>query len=424
VTQPTEFLSDTLSSGIQVVGQPMPGVESAAIGILVGAGARDERAAEMGVSHFTEQTLFRGTKHLDARQLSDRFDAMGIDYDSSAGLEMTLVSAVLLGSRLPEAIELLSDVVRFPSFPADAVENVRTLLLQELRQREDRPPQKTMDLLRQTFFAGSPLGNDVLGTEETIAGIDRGTLVRYWGERYTANDMAVSVAGNFDWPVVLDLLNTATLNWPLGSGRSRLEPPRTHGGTTVLIREGAQENVAFAFPGVPVSDPSYYAAAILSQVLGGSSNSRLYQEVREKRGLAYAIQARFDGLESAGLYRIYVGTTPERARESVEVIMGELKKLEDSGITEDELHLAKTRLKSQMVMRSEGTFARMAANLRSWWFEGRLYSLEDIKQRIDGVTAEHVGNLVRRLRITDNLLAAAVGPQTEEQLFGGLLTRA
>jgi predicted Zn-dependent peptidase len=154
-----------------------------------------------------------------------------------------------------------------------------------------------------------------------------------------------------------------------------------------------------------------------------SSNSRLFQEVREKRGLAYSVQARADGLEKTGFFRVYVGTSADRAHESVEVILEELRKLEDSGITEEELQLAKTRLKSQLVMRSESTTARMVANLRSWWFEHELHSLEEIKDRVDRVTIPEVSELARQLRITHNLAVVAMGPRSEEELFSGVLAR-
>ena len=200
------FYVEQLESGVQVVGQPMDGVQSAAIGILVGTGARDERPEQSGISHFTEQLLFRGTEHLDARQLSDRFDALGISRDSSAGLEMTVVTSSLIGDRMPAAIDLLADVLRYPSFPPDSVDSVRTLILQEIRQREDRPAQKVMELLRQRFFAGSPLGNDVLGSPETLGALRRDDLVAYWTDRYTANNMIVSVAGRLEWEAVADQL--------------------------------------------------------------------------------------------------------------------------------------------------------------------------------------------------------------------------
>lgn len=418
-----EFYAERLESGIQVVGQPMAGVESAAVGFLIGAGARDEPEAHFGVSHALEQMLFRGTESRDARRISESFDSLGVSYDSSAGVEMTLVSAVLIGTRLPQAIELLIDCLRRPSFPAEAVENVRALQLQEIRQREDRPAQKVMDTLRRQFFQGSPISNDVLGTEESVAALNRDAIAEYWRRRYTAANLLISVAGNFDWQQTLDQLQTLTAHWPRGEGRSDIAPPAPRSGITVLHKDSAQENIGFAFPAVAVADPRYYTAALVAQALGGSSHSRLFQEVREKRGLAYAVQARFDGMERTGMMRVYVGTSAERAHESVEVATNELHKLAADGLTDDELRLSKTRLKSQLVMRSESTLARMASNLRSWWFEQRLHSLADVAQRIDEVDLGAVTDLVRDLGITEHLTAVALGPRSEDELFGGVLAR-
>lgn len=421
--QPGVFREQLLDSGVQVIGQLMGGVESAAIGFLVGTGARDERPAQFGVSHFAEQMLFRGTTSLDARGLSDQLDALGISYDSSTGVEMTLVSAVLLGDKVPAALDLLTDVIRHPAFPEEDVENVRSLLVQERRQREDRPAQMVMEMLRQDFYAGSPVSHDVLGTEETITALRRDDLVEYWADRYTANNIVVSVAGNFDWDGVVDQVDRITASWPVGRGRMVSEEPEPRKAVRVMHKEAAQENVGFAFPGVSITDPHYYALALAVQAFGGSSNSRLFQEVREKRGLAYAVQARFDGLEKTGVVRVYCGTSGERAHESVEVILDELGKLAQEGITEDELRLAKTRLKSQVIMRSESTGARMVANARSWWFEQRLRTLEEVKERIDQVTVEQIGNVLQSLGITERLAAVAVGPRSEDELFGGLLAR-
>ena len=417
------YNSATLSSGVEVVGQQMSGVESVAVGILVGAGARDEDGTHAGLGHFTEQMLFRGTHSMDARQLSDRLDALGIDYDSSSGIEMSMLHAVLLGRRLPEALDLLSDVARSPAFPEDALENVRTLLLQELRQREDRPAQKVLDLLRRTVYAGSSLGNDVLGTEESLQRLSREDLVDFWTQRYVAANMTISIAGNFDWDRALEQLNRITSPWPRGDRRRESDAPDSHATVTVVVRDTAQEHLGFAFPGVAVADPDYYAAVLLAQAFGGGANARLHQEVREKRGLAYAANARFDGLESTGLFRVYVGTSADRAHESVEVVMAELEKLERDGLTAEELDLAKTRVKSSLIMRSESSAARMGANARSWWFERRLRDLDELRDRIDAVTLDAVSELIARLGITRNLASVALGPRSEDELFGAVLSR-
>lgn len=418
-----EFFSERLESGIQVVGQPMAGVESASVGFLIGAGARDEGEQNFGVSHALEQMLFRGTETMEARQISESFDSLGISYDSSAGVEMTLVSAVLIGNRLAPALELLADCLRHPSFPEDAVASVRALQLQEIRQREDRPAQKVMDSLRRQFFRGNPISNDVLGSEETVSGLSRDAILAYWRSRYTAANMIVSVAGNFEWTTVVEQLRGLTADWPSRGGRSEVAFPTPQSGISVLHKDSTQENIGFAFPAVAVADPQYYVAALVAQALGGSSHSRLFQEVREKRGLAYAVQARFDGMERAGMMRVYVGTSAERAHESVEVVMDELRKLETHGLTEDELRLSKARLKSQLVMRSESTLARMASNLRSWWFEEKLHSLSEVAQRIEDVDLSDITDLVGRIGITTQMTAVALGPRTEDQLFGGVLAR-
>ncbi|MGH2447569.1 MAG: M16 family metallopeptidase, partial [Chloroflexota bacterium] len=285
------FDNQLLGSGVRLIGQRMEGVESAAVGVLIGAGARDEDESVYGISHFVDQMLFRGTETLDSRDISDRFDALGVSYNSSAGLEMTLLSAVMVNNRLPPALDLLTDVVRNPSFPVDAVDMVRTLILQERRQREDQPGQMVMEEARQKFFAGSPLSHDVLGSEKTLQAITRQNIADYWSSYYTANNIVISIAGNFDWPSVVDQFERLTSGWVEGRGREVVREPQPKPGISVIEREMAQENIGFAFPGVSVNDPHYYAAALLAQALGGGTTSRLFQEVREKRGLAYAVQA-------------------------------------------------------------------------------------------------------------------------------------
>jgi predicted Zn-dependent peptidase len=415
------FVHERLESGVEIVGQPMEGVESVAVGFLIGSGARDEEPEQSGISHFTEQMLLRGTQRMTARELSDRFDILGIDYDSSAGLEMSLFSALLLGTRLEEAIDLLVDVVRAPAFPEEEMEGVRTVTLQELRQREDRPAQKVMDLIRRTFFGGSPLSNDHLGSEKTINAIRRDDVVTYWRDRYSANNVTVSLAGNFRWEEVVAQLRSRSAEWPLGRGRFEMEPPQPRSHIAAVEKDTAQEHVGLALPGVSATDPDYYAMSLVAQIFAGVSNSRLRVEVREKRGLAYAAQGRFDGLEKTGLFRIYVGTTSDRAHESVEVTLEQLRDLERHGVTEEELRLAKTRLKSQLVMRSESTAARMATNLRSWWFEEKLHPLDEIRQRIDAVTVEDIQDLLERLKMSSTVTAIGIGPRSELELFGRLL---
>jgi predicted Zn-dependent peptidase len=411
------FLRQRLSNGAQVVGEPMAGVQSAAVGLLFGVGARDESDARYGISHFLEQMIFRGTERRTARQVSEEFDRLGASYDSSAGIEMHIMSCQLLGDKLAAALDVLVDCARFPAFPADALDSVRTLQLQEISQRDDRPPQKVMDLVRRELFKGSPLANDVLGSPETVENIDRDSLVEHHQKFFRPENAVISVAGNFAWESLIETLETLTSDWTGPARRASVSAPEAHRSITVLNKEDAsQENLGFAFRAVAAPDPRYHAAGLTAQALGGGTSSRLHREVREKRGLAYAAQARFDGFESTGLVRIYVGTSPERAPESVEVVLSELDKLQASGLEQEELARAKTRLKSQVIMRSESTYARMATNMRSWWMEGKLYTLDESKQRIDSVSLDDIGALLKELEITD-FAAVALGPRSGEDLF-------
>jgi predicted Zn-dependent peptidase len=412
------FLRRRLSNGAQVVGEPMAGVQSAAVGLLFGVGARDEPDVRYGISHFLEQMIFRGTERRTARQVSEEFDRLGASYDSSAGIEMHVMSCQLLGDKLGEALDVLVDCARFPAFPEEALDSVRTLQLQEISQRDDRPPQKVMDLVRRELFKGSPLANDVLGSPETVETIDRDSLVEHHQRFFRPDNAVISVAGNFEWESLIEALESLTSDWTGGDRRASVAAPEAHRSITVLNKEDAsQENLGFAFRAVAAPDPRYHAAGLTAQALGGGTSSRLHREVREKRGLAYAAQARFDGFENTGLVRIYVGTSPERAPESVRVVLNELEKLEAKGLEQEELIRAKTRLKSQVIMRSESTYARMATNMRSWWMEGKLYTLDESKQRIDRVSLDDIASLLKDLQITDSIAAVALGPRSREDLF-------
>lgn len=405
-----------LPNGLQIVGQPLAGVQSVATGYLIGTGARDESWEFAGISHLTETTMFRGTDNMSSRELNDQLDRLGVGRSSSSGIELSMFSAVALGNHLLPALEILTDVIRRPAFPADDFEAVRGLQLQEIGQREDQPAQLAMDRMRQLYFSGSRFGNDVLGTRESVSMITRDQVVEYWRARYTPNNVILAVAGKFDWEPLLETVERLTEGWEPGQGRLSLEEPAINPATAVFEMPGAQENLAFAFPGVPNADPMYYPAALVSMVLGGGMNSRLFTEVREKRGLAYSVGARFDGLEKTGFTRVVAGTQPERANETLEVVQAELAKLETHGVTADELELAKTRLKSRVVMNSESTGNRMMAIGRDWWYEQRFRTLAEIRQEIDAVDVEAVSDYLLRIHLTENIGRVAIGPLSASDL--------
>ncbi len=413
------FPRHQLGNGLQIIAQPMQGVESASLGYLIAAGARDERPAEAGISHFVESMGFQGTATRSVQELTEAFENIGARYDSGAETEFSGYSASVLGRNLAPALELITDVVLHPGFVPDELPKARDRILQEIAQLEDEPMRKVLDLLRREYFKGHPLGNDVVGTAETVAAITRDDLQEYWQRQYTAGNVVLAVAGKLDFDALVRQVEDLCAAWPSGQSAPMppVPPPQRH--ATVVHKDSAQQHIGLGFPAVAVGSDDYYAMALLAATLGGSMNSRLFLEVREKRSLAYGIGAYFTPLKETGFVRIYAGTVPEKADQTVAVILDELGKLEDDGVTEDELWRAKTLLKSNVIMRSESTGVRRRTIATSWWYERRVRTLEEIKERIDAVTTADVKRLAGSLGMTTNVVLTAVGPRSEEELTGG-----
>jgi predicted Zn-dependent peptidase len=414
-----EFLSTTLDSGMEIIAQPMSGVRSAALAFFVGSGAVNESWEVAGLAHLTEASMFRGTSHRSARQITEELDLLGASHGSNTGLEFTLFSSTLLGDRLLEALDIFVDVLRHAAFPVEELEAVQGLQLQEIGQRNDQPAQLVMDRARQLFFAGHALANDILGTPESVKALPRDRVVQTWRDLYAPKNTLLAVAGRFDWSNLVATMERLTAEWAQGAPRVLLPEPAINPANTIQHSPLAQENICFTFPGVAYSDPSYYPAALASTVLGSGMNSRLFTEVREKRGLAYSVGSRLDALSNVGLVRVYAGTQPERARESVEIIRSELHRLELGGVTEEELQLAKTRLESRVVMNSESSGNRAMAIARDWWYERRFRTLAEIRGQIEAVTTADIRDYLARAAITRNVGLTAIGPLSAEDLDVG-----
>jgi predicted Zn-dependent peptidase len=413
------FPRHRLANGLQIVAQPMEGVESASLGFLISAGARTERPTEAGISHFVEALGFQGTANRSVQELTEAFENIGAHPESGTETEFTSYSTTLLGRNLAPALELLTDVVLHPGFVPEEIPKARDRILQEIAQREDEPMRKVLDLLRREYFKGHPLGNEVLGTTETITALTREDLQDYWRRQYTAGSVVLAVAGKLDFDTLVAQVEEFCADWPAGEGEPMppVPPPQRH--ATVVRKDSAQQHIGMGFPAVPAGSDDFYAMALLAATLGGSMNSRLFLEVREKRSLAYGIGAYFTPLKDAGFVRIYAGTVPEKADQTVAVVLDELGKLERDGVTEDELRRAKTLLKSNVIMRSESTAVRRRTIATSWWYEGRIRTLEEIKERIDAVTTDDIKRLAGALGMTTNVVLTAIGPRSQEELTGG-----
>ena len=415
------YFHHTFPNGIEMVGQRMPSLASVTFGIQVAAGLKDEPDERLGLTNLLAEMLFQGTASRDVRQLTEDFEAIGARKGGEAGTEFARYSAQVVPSRLDRALELIADVVLHPTFPADQFAQMRSVQLQEIRRRDDEPMRRIFDHVRERFYAGTHLGRPALGTRETVERLEPEHLRAFWQARYQPHGALFAIAGNFDWDAAVERVGALFGGWEGAPPSDTPERPDPQSGVTIERQEGNQEHIGMAFPFPTFGDPDYYAASVVSEIFGGGMTSRLFREVREKRGLVYSVVAIFAPNGAYGAEFLYGGTTPEKAHETVRVMLDELRHLGAEGVSDDELARAKVQLKSELVMRGESSGARMGSLMRSWWFERKLTTIQQVKEAIDAVSREQIAELLRRFPPTDRLVIAAIGPRTQEELIGDAL---
>ncbi len=417
---PQNYFYHAFPNGLQVVGQRMPSLSSITFGIQFGAGTKDESAEQYGLAHLMESMMFQGTKSRTVRQLTEAFETLGARKGGSASTETSTYWCQLVARQLDPALDLIADVLLEPTFPADEFEQMRQVALQTIRRREDEPMSRLSDLLLEQFYLGSNLGHRMIGTRESVEALTPEDLRAFWDRLYRPGNALFAIAGNFDWDHVIGRLDALFGAWSGKGAPNAAEPPRLGNRVVILHYDGQQEHIGLAAPNVTFGDPDYYAAQLTSEILGGGMTSRLFAEVREKRGLVYAVSSRFGASSVTGRFHLYAGTTPEKAHETMRVMIEEMRKLEAEGVTEDELRRAKVQLKSELVMHAETSSARMGAIAHSWWFEHRLKTIQEVREAIDAVTREQILGLLKRFPLTEPLVVTAIGPCSREQLTDGL----
>ncbi len=417
---PNYFLH-TLKSGMQIVGQRMPSLASVTFGLQFAAGIKDEPSEKLGLTHLLSDMVFQGTESRNVRQLTEEFEAIGARKGGETGNEFARYSAQIVGNRLDRALELMADVLRHPAFPEDEFDQMRNVQLQEIRRRDDEPMRRIFDLVRERFYDGTNLGRRALGLKETVEGLTATDLRDFWQERYRPDGALLAIAGNFDWEHVVARVDELFGDWQGSAPVAPVVLPDPHQAVNIEIQDGNQEHIGMAFPFPKYGDPNYYAALVVSEIFGGGMTSRLFREVREKRGLVYSVAAIFSPNGVFGAEFLYAGTTPEKSPETVRVMLDELRHLQNEGVSEDELLRAKVQIKSELVMRSESSGARMSALLRSWWFEQRLVTIQELKEAVDGVTREQILALLQSIPLSETLVIGAIGPRTEQELIGNAL---
>jgi predicted Zn-dependent peptidase len=418
---PPNYFYSQMPNGIEMIGQYMPSLSSITFGFQLDAAVIHEPEDKEGLAHLFEYMLFQGTKQKDARALNEAFESLGARKGASTGLETSQVWAQIVNTKFDATLQLINELLLTSTFPREELEQMRNIVLQEIRRRDDEPMSRIFELVRANFYRGSALSRPLLGSSESVQTLQRQDLRNFWKARYQPNNTLFAIAGKFDWDHVVEQIQTLFGSWNGTAEPSLQQRPQPATSIALEHQEGQQEHLALMFPFPNYTDPEYYASLVVSEVLGGNMASRLFVEVREKRGLVYGISAGLASNKHIGGMRIYAGTTPEQGHECLQVIVDELRKLEQDGITADELERAKVQLKSENVMRSEGSGARMGAIARSWWYERKIHTIQEVKEAIDAVTQEQVLEVLHRFSPLHPLTVAAIGPLTQDELVGNTL---
>jgi predicted Zn-dependent peptidase len=400
----------TLGNGVRVYTEPMREATSVALGVWIRAGSRDEPEERAGITHLMEHMLFKGTPRLDALGLAQAFESIGAQENAATSQEYTFVYARFLPQHLERALEIMTDMVVNPTL-AD-LEREREVIVEEIKMYEDRPDQMVGEYLSGLIFNRDPLGRPVIGTAETVRSVDHNTLRDFHRGAYTAPNVFVAAAGRLN-PERLERLVEERLSG-LPEGRpferaARPQPPESRASFT--FKETEQYHVALGASGISASDEDRFAMAALNNILGGGMSSRLFQEVREKRGLAYAVYSYHQSYSDAGELEIYAGSTAGNVQEAVCVISEQIASLREEPVSEEELSRTKEQLKSSTLLALESTGARMSRIGRSVITGAELLTPEEIAGRIDAVTAEDVLRLARRHLAPERMYLAAIGPK-------------
>jgi predicted Zn-dependent peptidase len=400
-----------LDSGLRVVTEALPELRSVTIGAWVGTGSRDETDVQSGASHFLEHLLFKGTPDRSAREIAEAVESVGGEMNAFTGQEETVFYVRVPDAHLALAVEILSDVLWRPAFRPDEVDSERQVILEEIGMRDDTPDDLVHDVFAGALFPAHALGRSVLGTDSSIETMPRDDIAAYHAAHYRPRNVVIAAAGNLTHD---DLVGQLASRLGAFDGD---RPPRAVDGlhdpkpVVAIERQTEQAHVVVGLRALPQLDPDRYALTVLNQALGGGMSSRLFQEVREERGLAYSVFSYRGAFVETGLLAVYAGTSPERVQETLEVIDAELDRLvTDGGLPSRELDAAKGHLKGSIAMSLETSSSRMRRLGRAELIEGEIPSLDEIVARIDAVRGDDVARVVERVIADHPRTLATVGP--------------
>jgi len=404
------------SSGLRIVTEEVPSVRSAAVGIWVNVGSRDEAPATAGASHFLEHLLFKGTKSRTALEISSSIESVGGEMNAFTSKEYTCFYARVIDTDLPMAIDVVSDLITSSIVTALDVDAERKVVLEEIAMRDDDPSDLVHDLFSDTYYGDTQIGRPILGTIDSINKMSRNTVFNYYKKKYLPSDLVVAVAGNIKHKRVVAMVEEALSRDNfldvVGTPNIRANTPIKRGPQTpvgLMYRKTEQAHMLYGMEGVPRADDRRFAMGVLSAALGGGMSSRLFQEIREKRGLAYSVYAYSQQFAGTGTIGFYAGCNPTKAIEVVEIIREVLSDVADNGMSHEEIERAKGAVRGSLVLSQEDSGSRMSRIGKNEIVYGQVMDFDDILKAISRVSAEDIRQIAGEY-LTKTPTLALVGP--------------
>lgn len=408
-----------LPNGVTIVTQKETSFYSAVVGIWVKNGSRDENSHNNGISHFIEHMLFKGTPRRSPHDISKTIDAVGGELNAFTSRESSCYYARVLKEHLPIAVDLLSDIFLNSLFDAEELEKEREVILQEIRMVEDTPDDYIHDLLNKTFWPNSSIGMPVLGNVENVSSFNRAALLAFMKERYHPDNIIITAAGNIDHEQLVDFIGESFSSLSAGDSISSVNTSSAASEVTILNKDLEQIHFCIGSKGISDIDSNRYAAFILNTILGDGMGSRLFQEIREKKGLAYSVYSFLSSYIDCGMFGIYAGTGREHFSKILPIITAELNKLKSVKISPDDLSCAKQQLKGNMILGLENSDSRMQRLAHNEICFGRHISVEETIKNIENVSQEDVLSLARDFFVADSLNIALIGNIEEDAAING-----
>ena len=402
-----------LPNGLTVITEQMQHIRSASIGVWLQTGSRDEDAEWNGISHFIEHMVFKGTKHRTAEEIARQVDSIGGNMDAFTAKECICFNVKVLDEHVPTALDILSDLVLNPVFDAADIARERGVIMEEIKMDEDNPDYLVHEIFTQNFWKDHPLGKPILGTKETVKRFERPSVVDAYDHRFSPGNIIVSAAGNLDHDRFVELVTGHFEHMkPLKNGNNGFHSSAPKISSRIILRNKKaleQVQLCLGVPAHPIAHEKRHAGYILNTLLGGGMSSRLFQNIRERQGLAYSIYSDLNPYRDTGCMAVYAGTSLASASKVVQSVVSEFRKLKSEPVPEEELRRAKAQLKGSLMLSLESSTARMSNLARQEMYFDRFYDLDELIEKIEAVTAEDLTGLANEFFKTESVALTALG---------------